>query len=202
MVEHSQQGSPERPDFPYYVTLVDEPELLIYETQEGRFSIDYPTEHTGAPERIGDPSLSREAVLERLEEQARIENDFHKPSSRKGSDTIGTPQRWLPEPEPEPTVKSQPASWGQKPERFWSLEESAKALDGLLGLDEKLAGEVQSLAGGSVEAARVIKERLADKISYDPGESLTPKRIRAIVGAPSDPNLLEIWRTRLISEKE
>jgi hypothetical protein len=106
--------------------------------------------------------------------------------------TLGTQA----EPSAEPTQTS-PAI-GPEPEqkeRYWSLEQSAAAVEGLMGMDLELALAVNDLAGGSIGVVRAIKERLADEISYDPGEALTPDRIRAIVKAPTDQTLLDSWRS-------
>jgi hypothetical protein len=186
------QRTPERPEFDYHVTIVDEPEYYAYETQEGRFGIDWPSENTADPVRLGEPSLSREAVLEALHEEALREESMRNSRANHAKRNAELAQRY---PEPQRDTEWLQRRPNQERQRYWSIEQSAEAVNGLIGIDEKLRHEVHSLADGSIGVIKAIKEKLADECSYDPAERLTPERIRSIVGAPEDPALLDSWRT-------
>jgi hypothetical protein len=124
---------------------------------------------------------SRQAIREQNREQERAYARFAEVSRTALSATGESPY-------------GSSASRTQERTRFWSVERSAEAVDALVGSDLMLTQAVVTLANGSIGVVRAIKEKLADEVSYDPAEALTPDRIRSIVGAPSDPALLDSWR--------
>lgn len=163
----------------------------VFETEAGRFAYN---EGDGADVRIADPSLSREIVMEKLQEEANgIEHRRNLPPTQNTD--VATSVSPRPLTEVKTVTDRQLRDPTQSRTRYWTVEESAESVESLLGIDEELADEVHSLAEGSIGVIKAIKERLADELSYDPGEALTPERIRSIVGAPSDLALLDSWRT-------